>query len=113
MLALWANPEPSNAVRRQLLDILAAGMTLVVDRYAYSGAAFTAAKGVPALDLPWCKVGACPPCSLPAAFLASTWFPVTRHCLGSHMGDGCRNQCCDDDQLVLLLLDMRLANGSI
>ena len=78
MLALWANPEPSNAVRRQLLDILAAGTTLVVDRYAYSGAAFTAAKGVPALDLPWCKVGACPPCSLPAALLASMCRPVTR-----------------------------------
>lgn len=42
--------------RRQLLDTLAAGTTLVVDRYAYSGAAFTAAKGVPGLDLPWCKV---------------------------------------------------------
>lgn len=43
--------------RQKLVDTLAAGTTLVVDRYAFSGAAFTAAKGVPALDLPWCKVG--------------------------------------------------------
>jgi dTMP kinase len=28
------------------------GVTLVVDRYAFSGAAFTAAKGV---DMEWCK----------------------------------------------------------
>jgi hypothetical protein len=56
-VVLWAKPEACNPVRRQLLDALAAGTTLVVDRYAYSGVAFTAAKGVPALDLPWCKVG--------------------------------------------------------
>lgn len=31
---------------------LAQGITLVVDRYSYSGAAFSAAKG---LDLQWCK----------------------------------------------------------
>lgn len=40
-----------------MLAALSAGQTLVVDRYAYSGAAFTAAKGVPGLDLEWCKVG--------------------------------------------------------
>ena len=39
-----------------MLAALSAGRTLVVDRYAYSGAAFTAAKGVPGLDLAWCKV---------------------------------------------------------
>jgi dTMP kinase len=32
---------------------LRAGTTLVVDRYSYSGVAFSAAKG---LDLDWCKV---------------------------------------------------------
>jgi dTMP kinase len=32
---------------------LKAGTTLVVDRYSYSGVAFTAAKG---LDFQWCKV---------------------------------------------------------
>ena len=35
---------------------LRAGTTLVVDRYAYSGVAFTAAKALPGLDLEWCKV---------------------------------------------------------
>lgn len=59
-----------NRSRRQLLDELAAGTTLVVDRYAYSGAAFTAAKGVPTLDLPWCKVGSRPPCSVTPAPLS-------------------------------------------
>lgn len=39
-----------------MLAALSAGKTLVVDRYAYSGAAFTAAKGIPGLDLAWCKV---------------------------------------------------------
>ena len=31
------------------------GITLLVDRYSYSGVAFSAAKG---LDLDWCKVSA-------------------------------------------------------
>ena len=35
---------------------LAGGTTLVVDRYAYSGAAFTAAKNSPGLDIDWCQV---------------------------------------------------------
>ena len=39
-----------------MLAVLSAGKTLVVDRYAYSGAAFTAAKGIVGLDLAWCKV---------------------------------------------------------
>jgi len=33
-------------------SMLLSGTTLVVDRYAYSGVAFTAAKG---LDINWCK----------------------------------------------------------
>lgn len=32
---------------------LLSGTTLVVDRYSYSGVAFSAAKG---LDIEWCKV---------------------------------------------------------
>lgn len=32
---------------------LQSGITLIVDRYAYSGVAFSAAKG---LDIEWCKV---------------------------------------------------------
>lgn len=34
---------------------LASGVTLVCDRYSYSGVAFTAAKGVKGLDLAWCR----------------------------------------------------------
>lgn len=41
--------------RDEMLRKLEEGKTLVVDRYAYSGVAFTAAKGVPGLDLEWCK----------------------------------------------------------
>ena len=41
--------------RAALMEALAAGRTLVVDRYAYSGAAFTAAKRLPGLDLAWCQ----------------------------------------------------------
>lgn len=32
---------------------LRSGISLIVDRYSYSGVAFSAAKG---LDLEWCKV---------------------------------------------------------
>lgn len=40
--------------KRALMEAkLRAGTTLVVDRYSYSGVAFSAAKG---LDLNWCKV---------------------------------------------------------
>eukprot|EP00899_Mesostigma_viride_P019292 jgi/Mesvir1/27364/Mv07174-RA.1 len=38
--------------RAALVKTLEEGTTLVVDRYAYSGVAFSAAKG---LDLEWCK----------------------------------------------------------
>lgn len=47
----------------ELLRKLAAGTTLVVDRYAYSGVAFTAAKGAPGLDRAWCQA---PDVGLPA-----------------------------------------------
>jgi thymidylate kinase len=32
------------------------GITLIVDRYSFSGLAFTAAKELPGLDLDWCMV---------------------------------------------------------
>ncbi|CAD7702573.1 unnamed protein product, partial [Ostreobium quekettii] len=41
--------------RQELIVKLQGGTTLVCDRYAYSGAAFTLAKGSPGLDLAWCK----------------------------------------------------------
>ncbi len=47
--------SPKCKCREAMLAALSAGETLVVDRYAYSGAAFTAAKGIPGLDLQWCK----------------------------------------------------------
>jgi len=37
---------------QKMKSLLLSGSTLVVDRYAYSGIAFTAAKG---LDMEWCK----------------------------------------------------------
>lgn len=49
--------------REELLRKLHAGTTLVVDRYAYSGVAFTAAKGLPGLDRAWCMA---PDAGLPA-----------------------------------------------
>lgn len=36
---------------------LLGGTTLIVDRYSYSGVAFSAAKG---LDIEWCKVSRVP-----------------------------------------------------
>ena len=47
----------------ELLRKLRAGTTLVVDRYAFSGVAFTAAKGAPGLDRAWCMA---PDVGLPA-----------------------------------------------
>jgi len=37
--------------RNKILELLSSGKTLLVDRYAYSGVAFSVAKG---LDLKWC-----------------------------------------------------------
>lgn len=41
--------------RAAMEKALGDGVTLVVDRYSYSGVAFTAAKEIPGLDLEWCK----------------------------------------------------------
>ncbi|GBF89531.1 thymidylate kinase [Raphidocelis subcapitata] len=46
-----------------LVDALRRGVTLVVDRYAYSGAAYTSAKRTPGCGLAWCKA---PDAGLPA-----------------------------------------------
>lgn len=40
--------------RDHMLQKLSGGTTLVVDRYSYSGVAFTAAKHTPGLDRQWC-----------------------------------------------------------
>lgn len=44
--------ERSALMARKLQD----GITLIVDRYSFSGVAFTAAKEKPGLDLDWCMV---------------------------------------------------------
>jgi dTMP kinase len=49
--------------REELLQKLREGTTLVVDRYAFSGVAFTAAKAIPGLDRAWCMA---PDAGLPA-----------------------------------------------
>ncbi|GMH43506.1 hypothetical protein BSKO_11428 [Bryopsis sp. KO-2023] len=41
--------------RASLLEKLRSGVTIVMDRYCYSGAAFTMAKNLPGLDAEWCK----------------------------------------------------------
>lgn len=41
--------------RAAMEEKLKSGVTLVVDRYSYSGVAFTAAKKTQGLDLEWCK----------------------------------------------------------
>lgn len=41
--------------RQALLDKLNSGVTVICDRYAHSGVAFTAAKGIPGLDAAWCQ----------------------------------------------------------
>lgn len=41
--------------RAAMEEKLKSGVTLVVDRYSYSGVAFTAAKKTEGLDLEWCK----------------------------------------------------------
>jgi len=46
-----------------MLEALRGGTTLVVDRYSFSGVAFTASKGTPGLDLAWCRA---PEVGLPA-----------------------------------------------
>ena len=41
--------------KKLMEEKLKAGVTLVVDRYGYSGVAFTTAKRLPGLDQQWCK----------------------------------------------------------
>lgn len=43
------------ACRDALVAALLSGTTLVVDRYAYSGVAYSAAKGVPGMNVDWCR----------------------------------------------------------
>lgn len=49
--------------RRELLSKLSSGTTVIADRYAFSGVAFTAAKGAPGLTRSWCQA---PDTGLPA-----------------------------------------------
>jgi len=50
---------------------LLGGTTLIVDRYSYSGVAFSAAKG---LDIEWCKVSLVTLCCIMISYLRiNTW----------------------------------------
>lgn len=42
-------------VSTRMLDLLSNGTTVILDRYLFSGIAFSAAKNVPAMSLEWCK----------------------------------------------------------
>lgn len=77
--------------RGELLAKLNAGTTLVVDRYAYSGVAFTAAKQVPGLDAAW---AAAPDSGLPApdAVLLLTLPPAVAATRGGFGGERYENE---------------------
>ncbi|WIA12179.1 hypothetical protein OEZ85_012250 [Tetradesmus obliquus] len=65
----WNFPDRKNTVTGHainddaLLRALHSGTSLVVDRYAYSGVAYSAAKALPGMDAAWCKA---PDAGLPA-----------------------------------------------
>ena len=40
---------------KHILDTLNSGKNIIIDRYAYSGVAFTASKNIKNMDLNWCK----------------------------------------------------------
>jgi dTMP kinase len=40
---------------KQIEQLVAEGVTVVVDRYSYSGAVYSAAKQIPTMDLAWCR----------------------------------------------------------
>ncbi len=82
-LANWPRPH-----RQRLTGSLASGTTLVVDRYAYSGAAFTAAKGVPGLDRTWCQV-----LSQRHLFFLLPTSPLIQACVGVHGPKLPRSKC--------------------
>ena len=43
--------------QQNIRDLLQSGVSLVVDRYSFSGACFSAAKKIPDMDLKWCFSG--------------------------------------------------------
>jgi dTMP kinase len=40
---------------KQIEQLVAEGVTVIVDRYSYSGAVYSAAKQIPTMDLAWCR----------------------------------------------------------
>jgi len=46
---------PTHIHRASIEADIAAGTTVIVDRYYYSGCVYTAAKNNPSLDLAWCR----------------------------------------------------------
>lgn len=78
------HPSPSVACRQQLLAALACGTTLVVDRYAYSGVAYSAAKGAQGMDLDWCRAA---DAGLPAPDLV-VFLHISREAAAARAGFG-------------------------
>jgi len=89
----------AGAGREALLAALAAGRTLVVDRYALSGAAFTAAKRLPGLDLAWCQARAAGGC-LPSPCSSGACPAQPLPCLIMHCRHGCWARVCGEFQVA-------------
>lgn len=70
--------------REALISALLLGTTLVVDRYAYSGVSYSAAKGVPGMDIEWCRN---PDIGLPAPDLV-VYLRVTNAVAAARSGFG-------------------------
>lgn len=77
-------PPAGPSCRDALVSALLSGTTLVVDRYAYSGVAYSAAKGVPGMDVEWCRN---PDIGLPAPDLV-VYLRVTNAVAAARAGFG-------------------------
>lgn len=77
-------PAALRARSSALLSALLSGTSLVVDRYAYSGVAYSAAKGLPGLDVPWCRG---PDAGLPAPDLV-VFLDISRDDAAARAGYG-------------------------
>jgi dTMP kinase len=49
----YATTQSKLTIRKQIIDTLSQGKTIVCSRYAYSGVAYSATK--PGMDFEWCK----------------------------------------------------------
>lgn len=84
---------------KKMEKLLKDGVTLIVDRYSYSGVAFSAAKG---LDLEWCKAPEKGLLKPDLVFLLD----LPSHALANRGGFG-------DERYVTLLMDTMLLTNSV